>query len=169
MSQLSEYMADALKSAREATLSSLEGLTDEQIHASPGGTANPISSLFIHAVQDEDMLLAMVAGQPSLWESGWKAKIGASDELDSMTLGDGQKSFKLNDAFHEYAAAVAERGDSIVRGLSDAQLQETVDFGEGGQPTKLEVIRDYVTWHYGFHGGEISSQKGVMGLQGIPY
>ena len=169
MGQLSDYLAEALKAGRDTMDLTLEGVSPEQMQMSPGGTANPISSIYVHAVRDEDDLISMIVGQPSLWATGWKEKVGGTDEI-GLELNDAAKAFKLDrGTFTPYAAAVAEKSERIIRGLSDEDLEKTLDFGEMGQPSAKEVIRDYVTWHYGFHGGEISSQKGVMGLKGVPF
>ena len=170
MGGLSEYLAEALKGSRETLGLTMQGLSAEQLQAAPGGTANNITSLYVHAVKGEDDLLAMAIGKPSLWASGWREKLGGTDAMEGPVLNDGMKAYKLDiEAWAPYVAALSEYADRTVRGMSDADLDGKVDFGEFGQPSVKEVIRDYITWHYAFHSGEISSQKGVMGLQGVPF
>ena len=169
MSQLSEYMADALKGSRDIMNGAMDGVSAEQAAKAPGGSANSIASLYVHAVFDEDALISMAAGKESLWASGWKEKVGGSDSM-GLTLDDATKAYAFDpDKFSQYAQAVADSSDATIRAFSDADLERKVDMGDFGAPSVAEIVRDFVTWHYAFHSGEVSSQKGVMGLQGIPF
>jgi hypothetical protein len=162
-------MADALKGARDTLGLAIDGCSPEHLRHEPGGTANTIASVYVHALKDEDDLMALVTGRPSLWNSGWKEKLGGTDEMGLVL--DSVKGYQQLDlaAWAPYVEALGQTSDAAIRGMSDADLEKTVDMGEVGQPTAKEIIRDYITWHHAFHSGEISSQKGVLGLQGVPF
>lgn len=170
MSQLTEYLAETLKGTDDLLLDSLNDLSQEQLKQNPGGTANAIGPIFVHAITSEDALTAAITGQPTLWASEWQQKLGGTPGVADGFLNDDVKAFKLDpEAFKQYAQAVTERTNQVVRGMSDSDLERKLDMGEAGQPTVKEVVRDYMTWHSAFHHGEISTLRGQAGLQGVPF
>src|SRR5713101_2962239 len=58
----------------------IEGVTDEQLHWMPAGTAHNIASTYAHLVLSEDMVVnGMIAGKPPLAATTWAGKIGLSE------------------------------------------------------------------------------------------
>ncbi len=168
MSELNDYLVKSLKGAEAILAMAMDGVNEEQLRAHPGGTANPISLLYAHAVIDEDMIMNAVAGRPSLWSEGWAGKLGGSAEMGTGRLDD-LKGLDVDlDRFKPYAQAASERAAEIAAKLTSEDLARNMGPDFENQSV-AEVISGYVLWHICFHTGEISSQKGVMGLQGLPF
>ncbi len=145
-------------------------LTQEQFDWAPPGTANTISAVMLHALGTEDYFIqAAIQGRPRLWESGgWAERIGVAE-----LPGPGQSwdEFKSRPTPLEpvvaYGRAVRESTNAYLAGLTDAELAREIELG--GRPRTIAEALTIILLHTSFHGGEISTLKGVQGARGIPF
>ena len=144
----------------------MDDLMEEVAHWQPPGTANSIASILAHVVRGEDAVInRSVNGGETLFDSGgWAAKTGIPSEISAIW----EPSWRLNiAAFKDYLAAVSESADSCVAGLTAADLDREVPYGQSPQSMGF-VLRRMVVTHMIGHAGEMSALKGMQGLNGLP-
>jgi len=78
---------DAITSLREGFATAhwmlegtIDGVTPEQVHWQPGGTALPIAAAYAHLVLSEDRLVTRrLQGTTPIASAGWDGKTGISE------------------------------------------------------------------------------------------
>jgi DinB superfamily len=153
---------------QEATM---EGVTPQQAHWTPPGTANPIAATYVHAIASEDLAINMVlkAGSP-LYASEWADKTGIS-EVQPLTTAEWARRVRIDlPATRGYAQAVHAATDTYLATLTDEDLARVLDLtGFGlGQMTVGTVLNRMVLGHIDNMTGEISVLKGIQGAKGYP-
>lgn len=152
----------------EATM---EGVTPQQTHWTPPGTANPIAATYVHAIASEDLAINMVlkAGSP-LYASEWAGKTGVS-EVQPLTTAEWARRVRIDlPSMRGYAQAVHAATDTYLATLTDEDLARVLDltsFGLG-QMTVGTVLNRMVLGHIDNMTGEISVLKGIQGAKGYP-
>lgn len=170
-------LQDQLKKAHELLESTMADVTDEHLHADPGGKAFPVGSLYAHLVFSEDVIVnTMMQGKPSLSETTMKDHTGtdtpmpAMDENWSANNEQWSKSVQIDlPKLRAYAQAVYAATDAYVASLSDADLEKEIDLGSWGKHTVADLLANFVVGHANSLAGEISAVKGVHGAQGYPF
>jgi hypothetical protein len=163
-----------LKQGHDLVEFSMQGMTPEQLHyVHDGATIQSIAAIYAHVVIGEDQLInGFLRHQPSLFESGgWPERVGFE------FTGDGEISVQLTeavrevniDALREYAQLVYAQTDDYLAGLSEADLDPMVTFGEMGDMPVGIFLGSVIVWHFAAHGAEIAALKGVLGGQGLPF
>ena len=140
----------------------------------PGATIGSIASVYSHTVFSEDRILhGMLQGKPALFGSqGWASRtnVDMPGPGDAMTLDWSRAAKKMNlPAFREYARAVYAATDAYVAGLSESDLDRTLDTGFIGEQTVAFVLSNVLAWHAAEHNGELAALKGAFGLKGLPF
>ncbi len=149
----------------------MEGVTPQQAHWTPPGTANPIAATYVHAIASEDLAINMVlkAGSP-LYASEWAEKTGIS-EVQPLTTAEWARRVRIDlPATRGYAQAVHAATDTYLATLTDEDLARVLDltsFGLG-QMTVGTVLNRMVLGHIDNMTGEISVLKGIQGAKGYP-
>ena len=148
-------------------------ITTDQAMAAPAGKAHPIGANLAHLIMSEDNVVngALKGAQP-LMLSTFAGKTGVS-EPPPAPGGDRDgwaKRVQVDiPALREYATAVHEATDTYVSGLSDSDLERTVEFGPMGQQPISNVLSLIAIVHASNHIGEVSALKGVAGARGYPF
>lgn len=139
----------------------------------PGSTLGSPAAIYAHALFDEDRLVqGTVQGKPTVHASGgWADATGvAQPDTALQTLAWGE-TVRIRDmaAFRSYARAVYAATDEYLAGLSDADLDRTIDAGQLGQIPLGEYLQRFGLWHLTSHQGEISAVIGAMGQKGLKF
>lgn len=155
------------------TESTIEGVSAEQLHWQPTGTALPLAASYAHTVLGEDMFInGKVRGQAPLAATNWAAKTGLSEmppPPDQGAWGDWARRVRVDlPAFREYAKAVYESTDGWLAGLSPVDLDRIVESGFAG-PQSVGWICNMMAIHSANHTGEMAAIKGTQGLKGYPF
>ncbi|MDP6606691.1 MAG: DinB family protein [Dehalococcoidia bacterium] len=146
----------------------VEGVTAEQLHWLPPGTANPIGATYVHVVIDEDELVnAEARGGERLCDGEWAGRIGLSEPQVSGPGWDGwARRVRVDlELFRGYARAVQTESDRWAAALIDGDLAHAVEFG-GRPPPISRVLLSVVSHNHG-HAGEIAVLKGLQGGRGF--
>lgn len=146
-------------------------VTKEQANALPPGSAHPIGALMAHILHAEDAMIAMFIThrEPAWSREGWAAK--ASHGL-ILEFPEDRSSISYDpDFLREYGAAVFASTDAFLASLTEADLDRELDMTAAGMGV-LPMGRFLLTMLLGntyAHTGEISAQKGLVGLKGYPF
>ena len=139
----------ALELAKEDLERWCDGLTDEELHARPGGIA-PVAFHLRHIARSMDRLLSYAEGKPLSAEqvSGMKA------EMDPQG--------SRNELMAELVVAIAKSGKRI-RAFSPAQMEEERKVGKKQLPTSVGGLLVHVADHTQRHVGQaITTAKIVV-------
>ncbi len=149
----------------------IEGVTAEQAHWTPPGTANPLAATYVHAIASEDLAINMVLkGGAPLYSTEWAEKTGIS-EVQPLTTAEWARHVRINlPVTRNYAQAVHTATDAYLATLTDEELTRVLDltnFGLG-QMTVGTILNRMVLGHIDNMCGEISVLKGLQGAKGYP-
>jgi hypothetical protein len=162
-----------LKSAHETLEGTMVDVTHDQAHWKPAGKAHPIGASYAHIATGEDYLVnGILKGSALMCASSWAGKAGLSEPPpQGQAWEEWARRVKVDlPALKAYSQAVYQATDSYLASLSDADLERSCDmsgFGMGQQPAS--TVFSMATEHAAWHTGEISSVKGLQGLQGYPF
>ncbi len=146
-------------------------VTPEQARWLPPGVANPLGSIYAHALASQDGIVhAVLQGGAPLFASTWAGKTGISDpQLQATREWTRTVTVDLT-ALREYGTAVAADTDAYLASLKEEDAQRIIDltaFGMG-QPTLYWVVSRLLAAHLDNMTGEISCLKGLQGVKGYP-
>ena len=156
----------------EATM---QGVTQQQAHWAPPGTANPLGATYAHVVIGEDSILnRMARGAQPLSETTWAGKLGLSEPPPGQggDLAGWSRRVQVElPALQKYAQAVYANTDEWLASLKPEDLQRPVDLsGFGlGQQNLAFLVAGIMLQHANNHCGEISCLKGLQGAKGYPF
>jgi hypothetical protein len=150
----------------------VEGLTDEQLHWAPPGTANTIAATYAHAVAAEDLFVqaTLLGGRP-LGEGAWSGRDGISlpvprREADWLVW---SRHVRVDlPAARLFAAAVYAGSDAYLAGLDPGALERAPSVPIPGGRTLGWLLNNLLVQHAALHAGEIAALRGLQGLQGLP-
>ena len=151
-------------------MGTMQGVTGEIAHHSPGDLISPISGQAAHVVTGLDfLLLGAVTGQAPLIMSSFAGKTGISEPPPpgGAWLEWGQRVKVDLPALHEYANAVFGAIDSYLASTTDNDLQVEVEIAPVGKLTRAGWFSTLLLNTYS-HSGEISCIKGLQGQKGYP-
>jgi uncharacterized damage-inducible protein DinB len=124
-------LLDAFDRIRRLVGSVVEGLDEDELAARPNRRANSIAWLVWHLSRIQDDHVADAAGTDQVWTTGWSDRFGldlAPDDTGYGHSSDDVAAVRASaDLLRGYHAAVADRTDGFVRGLSAADLDRVVD------------------------------------------
>ena len=101
----------------------VDGLTVEELTATPEPGCNPIGWIVWHLTRVQDHHVAELLDQPQIWESGdWARRFGVDPDPQNTGFGHGPEEVAAirpegPEVLAEYYAAVAARTDDLVRTL----------------------------------------------------
>jgi hypothetical protein len=155
----------------EATLA---GVTLDQAHTVPPGTANPIGATYAHVVLWEDMgVHGLLQGRPLLSAGSWTGRTGVSELPPLDRPGDWEdwsRRVRVDlPALRSYAEAVYRDTDAYFATLPDTELEREIDLTAigFGRPAAAWVIGNMLQ-NVALHCGEIAVLKGLQGDPGYP-
>jgi hypothetical protein len=164
-------LRNQMKEANDLLEATMADVTSEQAHWIPPGIANPLGSMYAHAVMVEDATIhkTLRGGQP-LWQSLWKNKTGVSAPQMHATLQWARDLHVDLAALRLYAQAVYAATDAYLATLQENDLERTIDLttaGLGRVPLSW-ILNTFVVGHTHNMTGEISCLKGLQGARGYP-
>lgn len=163
-----EYIQRSFAGLRRTVESTMRDMTPELFNWAPPGTANTISATYVHFIHTEDHFIqGIIQGKPTVWENGgWSTRTGINKPPD---IGEDWSSFKKRPTdlqpLLDYKAAVWAATDAYLAGLTQAELDRMVKFGNG-ERTVAEMLMLAVSQAHG-HMGEIAALKGIQGVKGL--
>jgi len=164
--------------ARQWLEGTMQGVTPEQAHWAPPGTALPIGATYAHVVTGQDgMVNGMLRGKPPRFAVSHAGKTGLSElppGPDPARPGfpdwtEWSRRVRVDlPLLLAYGEAVFEDTDAWLATLSDADLERPVDLSAVGMGTVplAFVLNNAVLGNAIAHCGEIACLKGVQGGRG---
>jgi uncharacterized damage-inducible protein DinB len=165
--ELKEYLTGEMENVARLLGIALQDLDDEVANWQPGGTANSIASILAHVteIQDRSINVTLRGGQTVFEAGGWAGRTGIPEDASKIW----EPGWTLNvEAFSEYQAALAASTVDFMSGLTEADLDREVAYGQGPRPAGW-LLRNIVFHHSLYHSGEIFTLKGLRGLKGLPF
>ncbi len=149
-------------------LTMLDGITDEALHAQPGGTANSIAAIVGHVVTAVDRITNGMLKQSA--PLGVMQPTGLSEEAPS-----GADMYNWYDwgtrvrvdlpVTTGFAKAVFANVDAYLEPMTDSDLDAELQTQVGPQ-SLFWMLNNVVLSNITQHTGEISALKGLQGLKG---
>lgn len=169
--QATTLLREQIQQAHGFLEATMEGVTSEQAHWTPPGTANPLAATYVHAIASEDAAINLVLkGDAPLYTTVWAEKTGIS-EVHPLTTAQWARSVQIDlPTTRNYAQAVHEATDTYLATLTDEELARDLDltrFGLGHM-TVGTLLNRMVLGHIDNMCGEISCLKGLQGGRGYP-
>lgn len=164
-------LRNQMKAANELLEATMADVTPEQAHWLPPGIANPLGSMYAHAVLVQDAITnGTLRAVPPLYKSSWKDKTGISAPQMHATL-EWARNLKVDlPALKSYAQDVYAATDAYLATLVETDLERTVDLtaaGLGKAPLSW-ILNYFLVGHTHNMTGEISCLKGLQGAKGYP-
>src|SRR5215472_18447459 len=89
-------LREQVQQAHTYVEATMEGVTPEQAHWTPPGTANPLAATYVHAIASEDLAINMVLkGGAPLYASEWTEKTGIS-EVQPLTTAEWARRVRID-------------------------------------------------------------------------
>ena len=160
------------KECNEWLEATMAGVTPEQAHWKPAGSANPLGATYAHALMTQDYVANMaIKGGAPLAATTWAKKVGISepppkDEITAWALWARLVQVDLA-ALKAYGQAVAASVDQMLMALTETELSRSVTTPFGTSTVQF-LISGAIIGHTHNHAGEISCLKGLQGARGYP-
>jgi hypothetical protein len=149
----------------------LKGVTSEQAHWTPPGTANPLAATYVHAIVSQDVAINVVLqGGAPLFATGWAEKTGIS-EIQTKPTAEWAHRVRIDlPTARSDAQAVHTATDAYLATLTDEDLARVLDLTSVGfgQMTVGTLLNRMVLGHIDNMTGEISVLQGLQGTKGYP-
>lgn len=167
------FLREQLRGAHEFLDETMEGVSDEQLHWAPPGTANPIGATYAHVVLGEDLMVnSLVRGIAPLFYTTWAGNFGLSEPPPLPNQGDWNlwaRKVRVDlPALRAYAQGIFENTDEYLASLDEAELAREIDlsiFEMGAKPLSW-FLGSVVLSHVSTHCGEVACLKGLQGQPG---
>jgi uncharacterized damage-inducible protein DinB len=141
----------ALELAREDLERWCDGLSDEELHARPGGIA-PVAFHLRHIARSIDRLLSYAEG-----------KLLSAEQISAMKA-EMDPGGSRNELMAELVVAIAKSGKRI-RAFSEEQLQEGRHVGKKQLPTSVGGLLVHVADHTQRHTGQAITTAKILVAQ----
>ena len=159
------------KECNEWLGATMEGVTSDQAHWNPAGSANPLGATYVHALLTQDYVAnVMIKNGAALANSTWANKMAVSEPPPSEEFtawAQWARLVKVNlEALNSYGQAVADSVDQMLASLTDTELTRSAQtpFGESTVQFLISgAIIGHTHTHNHNHTGEISCLKGLQG------
>lgn len=164
-------LRDQFGAASQFLEATMMGVTPEQAHWVPPGTAHPIGERYAHVAQSADAVVnGVLKGGAPLAATSWAGKTGTSEPVMRITLEIAQRVKVDLPAARQYGQAVYAAVSEYIASLKDEDLNRPIDlsFINSGQQSVAWVLTRLVINHFQIITGEIAVIKGVQGLKGSP-
>lgn len=169
--QATALLRKQIQQAHSFLQATVDGVTPEQAHWTPPGTANPLAATYVHAIASEDLAVNMILkGETPLYASAYADETGVS-EIQPLTTLEWARRVRVDlPTLHHYAQAVHTATDAYLAQLTDEDLARDIDlssFGLGHMTVEI-ILSRMVLGHIDNMCGEISCLKGLQGGRGYP-
>ena len=165
-----EYVARHFDRVRWMIEMATQGMTEEEFHWAPPGTANTISAILLHVYGIEDTILQRLCqGQQGVWaRDGWAARVGVAATPGHAGGWSEPAEARISlDTVRDYGRAVQAATEAYIATLSDAELRREIELR--GRPGQIADALILAASHTGLHAGEIATLRGAQGAQGWPF
>ena len=158
------------KECNEWLEATMAGVTPEQAHWKPAGSANPLGATYAHALMTQDYVANLdIRGGAPLATTTWANKVGISeppptDEIIAWAQWARLVQVDL-DGLKAYGQAVAASVDQMLASLTETELSRSVVTPFGASTVQF-LISGAIIGHTHNHVGEISCLKGLQGNKG---
>jgi len=171
----SAILREQLQGAGSLLDGTMDGITPEQAHWQPTGTAHSIGANYAHTVLSVDMTVhALLQGAPQLAASDWATRTGLSELPPGHGApgpwGEWAARVQIDlPALRAFGQAAFAAADAYLASLDEASPDRAVDLSAMGfgQPTVAWLLGTLIQ-NVNLHCGEISCLKGLQGLPGYP-
>jgi hypothetical protein len=167
-----DMIRDSIQSSIRLMKGMTAGMTDEELHWNPPGTAHSVAAIYAHAALSTGWQIhSLFEGETPHFAGNWAGKTGVSDPQPNQTLEWAQTVQLDMPVFQEYATVIFDETLAYCDNLSDEDFVRPIDLSvidAGEQPLSwcLSVV---VVNHLNQLAGEISAVKGVQGLKGYSF
>ena len=178
MTKSVKLLRDQLKDAHGWLEATMADVKEKNLNVVPPGKANPLGASYAHAVMAEDGIVhGLLQGKMPLMARDFAGKFGADKPMPQpgpewAHYNEWTKDVKVNlRELREYAQAVYAASEAYIAGLTDEDLDKSIDFTNVGmgQKTLAWAIGTLVIGHLHDMTGEVSVLKGIQGLKGYPF
>ena len=165
--QISDFIKFELERVKQATDKAVGDLTPAELRWQPSPEANPIGLLYFHMARAEDRFVQeFIQKKPRIWDSDeWYEKVGLpADDAGGMGYTIEQvAAFVPPDLkkMQDYAAAVRDKTNGYLDGMTDAKFDEKITIPRFGEVTVANVWTIILS-HLRQHSGEISYLRGLQ-------
>ena len=166
-----DLLRQQFRECNEWLAATMQGVTTEQAHWKPPGTANPLGAAYSHVLLSQDIVgNVVVKGGAPLAATTWAGKVGINEPPpteDITAWGQWAGNVKVDlDALRAYGQAVQTAVDGVIMSLTDADLSRAVHTPFGSS-TVLFILSGALIGHTRDHTGEIACLKGLQGAKGF--
>jgi hypothetical protein len=143
----------------------VEGLSAEQAHWAPPGTANTIAATYAHVVESEDVFVQeTLQRRAPLGEGTWAGRTGISQRAPRRGADWFAWSRQVRvdmAAARAYAATVYAASDDYLAGLDPDDLARPPAAPVPGHQTLNWLVTNLIVQHAALHSGEIAVLHGL--------
>ena len=168
--EVNDLLRQQFKECNEWLGATMQGVTKDQAHWKPAGTANPLGASYVHILLTQDIVAneAIKAGA-RMYTTTWANKVGVSElpPAEEVTAwAQWARLVKVDlEALAAYGQAVQTSVDQLLTALTETELGRTVVTPFGSSTVQSLVSRAIIGHTYS-HTGEIASVKGLQGVKG---
>ena len=157
-----------LQQAADTMRGTMEDVSDEVMHALPGGSANTIAANVAHAAASIDGVVhGILQGKAPLMMSEDTGM--STPPPQGFEWGDWGQTVQVNrDTFHPYIGKVMEGAIGYLGSLSDSDLERVAKSPTGNEMTVSQWFTILIL-NTAWHTGEIAALKGTHGLKGYQF
>lgn len=158
--QMAENGANALAYSRRITLNLLDGFPDDKLCYQPFKDANHVLWMMGHLAWSDDLIMTQICGVkarlPEKWTElfGW----GSKSSPDQSVYPD---RAQLAQAMQTQRNALME----WIRSMSEAQLVKSLPTDYANFAVNYGALPASITWHEGFHAGQIAMIRKALGFE----
>jgi hypothetical protein len=171
---IKEMLQQQIALSRMVIDGTIADCSQEMVSHVPGGIAHPIGALYAHSVMSDDGVVnGLLRKQTPLMAGEFAGKTGCDKPMPQFGepgMNEWARSVKIDmKQLNEYAGAVRASVDKYIADLSDADLEQKVEFGGMGQQPIANILTLITIIHPSNHIGEVSALKGIAGAKGYPF
>jgi hypothetical protein len=167
-----DMMRDSIRSSARLLKDMTAGMTSEELHWNPPGTAHSVAATYAHAVLATDWQIhSLFEAETPRFASDWAGKTGVSAPQPDQTLEWAQTVRLDMPVFQKYAETIFDETLAYCDNLSDEDLERPIDLSvmAAGEQSLGWCISVVVLGHLNQLAGEMAAVKGVQGLKGYPF
>ena len=168
--EIIDLLRQQFKECNQWLGATMQGVTVEQAHWKPPGTANPLGATYAHVLMTQDIVANVaIKGSAPLSATTWANKVGISEQPPKDNVAAWSQWARLVrvdlDGLRAYGEAVQTSVDQLIMSLTATDLSRTVETPFGSS-TVLVLVTGALIGHTHDHTGEISCLKGLQGAKG---
>lgn len=166
-------LTEQLAQTHALLASCLDGITPDQLHWLPPGTAHSVAATYAHIVVEEDWIVHhFLQGQTCLAEGMWAGRTGLSAYPPGGDWSDWARSLRVDfPSLQQFGQTVQASAEAYLSRLNPHDLDRELEMPFPGSPKRSlnHVLGTVLIGHMNNHVGEIAAVKGAQGLRGYPF